>query len=62
MKVGKPYYGEVSCGSHITIEADEAVGAEEEGKEGNCTGLRGRTEKLIPFHYHLKVLGGGSGE
>ena len=53
--MGKP------CGSYITIEADEAVGAEEEEKKEIARACAAELKKLIPFHYHLKVLVVGLG-
>ncbi len=53
--MGKP------CGSYITVEAEGAAGAEEEEKKEIARICAAELKKLIPFHYHLKVLVVGLG-
>ena len=53
--MGKP------CGSYITIEAEDAVGAEEKEKSEISRAVADELKRLIPFDYHLKVLVVGLG-
>ena len=53
--MGKP------CGSYITIEAQDAVGAEDKEKNEISRAVANELKRLIPFDYHLKVLVVGLG-
>ncbi len=48
-------------GSYITIEAEDAAGAEEKEKSEIAGAVAAELKKLIPFHYHLRVLVAGLG-
>ena len=53
--MGKP------CGSYITIEAEDIVGAEKKEKKEVACAVAEELKRLIAFDYHLKVLVVGLG-